>query len=109
MRSLKFRLWDFEEKEMIPADSLAFEEYMPLSHQLNQPGMMEFTGFYSSSNEEIYEGDIVLRHRNDTPVVGTVVFDEGCWKIRHDDESVLLFSLSIFCDIIGHVFEEKEE
>lgn len=108
MRPLKFRLWDFEEEEMIPADALAFEEYMPLVHQLNQPGMMEFTGFLTDNNEEIYEGDLVLRHRNADPLSGEVIFHNGSWLIKDTDGQHLLSLFAAHCHVVGHIFEERE-
>jgi uncharacterized phage protein (TIGR01671 family) len=59
MHQIKFRKWDSENKEMIDGDSLAFEEYLPISQQLTQEGIMQFTGLKDRDGKEIYEGDII--------------------------------------------------
>ncbi|PCN42296.1 hypothetical protein B9C88_21595 [Brevibacillus laterosporus] len=58
MREIKFRMWDFENQEMINGDSLAFEEYAPISQLLSQKGIMQYTGLKDCNDKEIYEGDI---------------------------------------------------
>ncbi|AUM66427.1 hypothetical protein C0R09_18925 [Brevibacillus laterosporus] len=59
MREIKFRMWDFENQEMINGDSLAFEEYAPISQLLSQKGIMQYTGLKDRNGKEIYEGDIL--------------------------------------------------
>ena len=59
MREIKFRMWNEEEKEMIGGDSLAFEEYAPISHLLNQEGIMEYAEIKDKKRIELYKYDIV--------------------------------------------------
>jgi uncharacterized phage protein (TIGR01671 family) len=72
MRKIKFRYWDGE--NMIDGDSLAFEEYAPITHLLTREGTMQYTGSEDSKSVEIYEGDI-LGHSN-----GEKGFYEVVWK-----------------------------
>ena len=102
-RELKFRAWDKHDNVMIDADSLAFEEYMPLVKQLNNPitVLMQYVNFKSEDGKEAYEGDIVDFWGGR----GIVVLFEGeyCIEYTPDDHFGLL------CDftIIGNIFEDK--
>jgi hypothetical protein len=62
MRTIKFRAWrenDDGEMAMIDGDSLAYEEYAPITELLSQEGVMQFTGKRDRHGIEIYEGDIL--------------------------------------------------
>lgn len=58
-REIKFRMWDAENGQMIDGDSLAFEEYAPISHLLSQEGIMQYTGLKDNNKKEAYHKDIV--------------------------------------------------
>lgn len=59
MREIKFRMWDAEEQQMISGDTLAFEEYAPITDLLTQEGIMQYTGLKDKNGKEAYHKDVV--------------------------------------------------
>ena len=108
-REIKFRFWTG--KEMISPDVLAFEEYVPLIHHLNQEGMLEYTGLKDKNKVEIFEGDILSSDWNDK--WGVVTFKNGSFvlefKTQQITKSIPLHSLEyIELQVIGNVYEHPE-
>jgi uncharacterized phage protein (TIGR01671 family) len=113
MRTIRFRAWDEENKTMISGDSLAFEEYAPVSHLLsNCKNINQFTGLVDKNGNEIYENDIVkvpdwLIDPPDEPQIfseSTVVFREGSFCL--DDEwRILNEFVASLCEVVGNVYE----
>lgn len=109
-RTIKFRKWDFEEKVMIDGDSLAFDEYAPVSHLLSQPGIMQYTGLTDRNGKEIYEGDIVEREYidNRSDFAGVVTYLEGSFFLvnpENEFDSDYLFDEMSLDEVIGNIWE----
>ena len=99
MRSLKFRVWDTEEKkwrnEMILCDSngeLHIQDHMVI---------MQFTGLLDREGKEIWEGDVVRspmggkweikwRYGGYIPCNGSVWGDTAWWQD---------------CEVLGNIYE----
>lgn len=127
MRILKFRAWarrsdNFEDDgehrkfEMIPADSLAFELYMPLSELLvdieDDIYFMQFTGLKDSNDNEIYEGDILSGHSDGNVRVEWVNEAGGYECIFSDESNIGIAEMCVWfgndSEIIGNIYENPD-
>ena len=76
----------------------------------------EFTGLKDKNGKEIYEGDRVkvqFPHSYHPSLVGEIVFDEGCWVVKDDNETSgnwLLYADGLGpIEVIGNIYEEVSE
>lgn len=137
MRDIRFRLWCKEKEEMMEIRKMAFEdnkvwciscvdhdsdfEYFP---EDDDHVLMQYTGLKDKNDREIYEGDIVSLRNEFSNWKGSVVFDEGAFKlaIKHSwANSLSYFSktdvfedmgartvLNNVYEVIGNIYENPE-
>ncbi|MEX0595246.1 MAG: YopX family protein, partial [Candidatus Paceibacterota bacterium] len=117
---IKFRMWDFENQEMISGDHLAFELYAPLTDLLTQKGIMQCTGLKDKKDNEIYEGDILAWITEDKKIrlKNIIVYshasfnhkwlDKRTAKVRGVTEEAIFGNVDTGFEIIGNVYENPE-
>lgn len=116
-RAIKFRA--FIDGEMIDADALAFEEYLPVSMLLtNCENIMQFTGLHDKNGKEIYEGDILKPITNylykfgnygqieyEADYGGYICIGEYSKNQHHER---LGCDLAFECEIIGNIHQNPD-
>ena len=116
-RTVKYRLWipgvGDEPGEMIDGDSLAFEEYLPLTDLLSNDHVMQWTGLVDSTGTEIYEGDVLKGHcrvrGQQYRLIGKVVYEAPAFEIHGVKQyGGWRQSLNSSYVVIGNVFANPE-
>jgi hypothetical protein len=107
MREIKFRMWDAEEQQMISGDTLAFEEYAPITDLLTQEGIMQYTGLKDKNGKEIYEGDILY-----DSVKSIEAYSEVKWELEMGRFEAWGRNLWVRCgrtEVIGNIHENADQ
>ncbi len=65
------------------------------------------TGLKDRKGNDIFEGDIVLRHRNASPIVEEVKFKEF-WSLESQEGVTSLVMYHNHAEVIGNVYETPE-
>ena len=109
-RTIKFRAWDKEGKEMFRVKTLNFisDGHLVVIGEgggVSTPycEVMQFTGLLDKNRNEIYEGDIVKHseHWADRRMISeaTMIYPWYCgdWSVEPED-----------CEVIGNIYENPE-
>jgi len=115
MREIKFRAWDSINNEMIyQSDAKSYINKGISNYNILKKYeiVMQFTGIYDKSRNEVFEGDIVLIETMHTFVKeegfkGVVRFLEGRWVIDNGKELISLWSEVYYPIIIGNIYQNK--
>lgn len=70
--------------------------------------LMQFTGLQDKNSKEIWEGDIVLREKEDLPL--QVVFNDGAFGLFDENngmEDDMIFDADAL-EVIGNIYENPE-
>lgn len=98
-REIKFRAWDFVNKEMIDWEGITSHSdtmYSVLVERL-RCDVMQYTGLKDKNGTEIYEGDVINSKGN------IVEFSFGCFNINGDRP---VYATN--CEVIGNIYENNE-
>lgn len=112
MREIKFRAWHKEKKYMRYDDIYPDEKRdwdgweQSLGCMLTVMQMdfelMQFTGLKDKNGKEIYESDLLKRLDGE---IDEVVFDGGCFCVKHKAGDMDLISAHNNFEIVGNVYE----
>ncbi|MDO8610099.1 MAG: YopX family protein [bacterium] len=137
-RILKFRVWDIENKKLLPWEEIWYSVCkLPANSLKNQPEeiwfpflcmaiyantkyvVQQFTGLLDKDNNELYEGDLIIddcedeERENQFPM--EIIFNNGKFCIKdldHDYIDSMLHDSKIKGQIdgylIGNIFENPE-
>lgn len=118
MTTLKFRVWDKENKEMLFVRQIDFmfgkvvlESYEQFF--IDEIELMQSTGLFDMYDKEIFEGDVLQTHDGE---LSKVVWNKylGCWEVKFLSEIVDLSEVADVksnrsdCEIVGNIYENPE-
>lgn len=120
-RPIKFRIYNNKQDKWVhgPGNEVnlfgetilfgAFMNNVP-TEELNDCVALQYTGCHDSSNNEIYEGDIVKYNNGDVIRIGYVGFMAGIFFLNYPDETddELGYLLVSNLKVIGNKFEHSE-
>ena len=104
MRSIKFRAWDVNNKEMLDVQELDYQD------SYNGQPMVRTTMYNDYFDvEEIYEGDIVKSFFVDTDEAGNEIYKYYIMEVKYD-EVLCSYKIDKFMnlEVIGNIYENKE-
>lgn len=128
MRTIKFRAWHKEIKEMFQVGQITLEkgiwDYQPDDRKYigvsipYQPSftLMQFTGLHDKNEKEIWEGDIVHCQTKYGKAKAIIKFIDGkfvaYWdsKLTHpkNGHHIACYDINKRFEVIGNIYENKE-
>jgi uncharacterized phage protein (TIGR01671 family) len=128
MRTIKFRAWHKETRQMLPDVSTGtikiFDEGR--SYLANDCDFMQFTGLTDKNGKEIYEGDIVkysrlTSERDEHNLIGKIEYEQDRYGIsewfenkfgekdfRKCIDELEMAVINDCCEVIGNIYENPE-
>lgn len=120
MRTIKFRAWDVNNKEMLDVQELDYQDsyngqpmvrttmyndYFDVEDMI----LMQYTGLKDITGREIYEGDIVKSFFVDTDEAGNEIYKYYIMEVKYD-EVLCSYKIDKFMnlEVIGNIYENKE-
>jgi uncharacterized phage protein (TIGR01671 family) len=130
-REIKFRAWDFRHKKMFGVDALyqnqvdyiddkltEFSAFKPCYGYLSRDEVvvMQFTGLKDKNGKEIYEGDIILSHKeyNSYSGLNSTIYAGNKYQIKNNGWRFYLEPSSLYrvdmeeIEVIGNIYENPE-
>jgi len=113
MREIKFRFFRKNKKEMFYGFPGCRMDYVlgMWEKELRVSKPMQYTGLKDKNGIEVYEGDYARRtYESGTTFVGEIVFEEGTYFLRSDEEYSFLASQyrGEVLEVIGNKYANPE-
>ena len=115
MREIKFRVWDWVEKQMCPVIVADFQDTqakvfcrLPKSgtQGIFSADLMQYTGVKDKNGVEIYEGDILLDDFAEEYYI--VKFFDGAFIAECDGVIYDLADVALITAVVGNIYENSE-
>ena len=115
MREIKFRVWDWVEKQMCPVIVADFQNpqarvfcRLPKSgtQGIFSADLMQYTGVKDKNGVEIYEGDILLDDFAEEYYI--VKFFDGAFIAECDGVIYDLADVALITAVVGNIYENPE-
>jgi uncharacterized phage protein (TIGR01671 family) len=122
MREIKFRAYIKEFTQMLEVEYLhviaeevevrrfpnILTSLFSYAKEFEDAVLMQYTGLKDKNGKEIYEGDLLLRHRNAPPIMEEVQYGSSTWLLVGEDGGIFLDVINQHCEVMGNIYENPE-